>query len=94
MDKSSIGIDSQDSRSRRCPLLGHDVSFSYCRQPGQSTPCRKILDCWWQTFDIQEFLQTHFDESTISQVLAPPKPKMQSLLEMIAEAEQRSQKPE
>lgn len=48
--------------SRYCPKLGHPILFSYCMQvrmneAGEIRPCNKIMDCWWETFDIQKFLQ-------------------------------------
>jgi hypothetical protein len=43
---------------RRCPRLGGPVSFHYCRtcEPGQQL-CWKIIDCWWETFDVVRYLQ-------------------------------------
>ena len=48
--------------ARHCPKLGHPIVFSYCMRArmnaaGENRPCNKILDCWWETFDIQRFLQ-------------------------------------
>lgn len=47
---------------RHCPRLGHMIRFSYCMQAGMNEsgaaqPCHKIMDCWWETFDIQGFLE-------------------------------------
>ena len=75
-----------DHRTRRCPKLGHDINFSYCRSPGSELPCGKILDCWWETFDVEGFIREHFTDQQISQMLSPAKPKMQSLVELINRA--------
>ena len=54
-------ITEHDAKKRRCPMLGHEVAFSYCREPGSETPCRKIFDCWWETFDVSAFINDHYD---------------------------------
>jgi hypothetical protein len=85
-----MSIDAQDTRSRRCPMLGHEIRFSYCRQPGgATTPCRKIFDCWFERFDIREFMQANYPAEVIDAILQPKQPKVASLLEII----QRVQKP-
>ena len=42
-------------------MLGHDLTFAYCRAPAKQLPCRKILDCWFETFDVGE--KGRFDAS-------------------------------
>ena len=83
-------LEQHDSRTRRCPLLGHDVAFSYCRVPGQDTPCRKIFDCWWDSFDVGQFMESHYDAETLKRVLAPPKSKTASLVDLIERARKRA----
>jgi hypothetical protein len=82
-------ITDHDKRERRCPRLGHDVPFSYCRKPGDETPCSRIYDCWWEIFDIAAYLQEHYSDETIRKINEPPKLKTTSLLEMIQQAEKR-----
>jgi hypothetical protein len=79
-------IDSHDHRRRRCPMLGHGVTFSYCRAPGAETPCRKIFDCWWETFEVEAFIRSCYGEEKIAEITAPPKQKMLSLVELIEQA--------
>lgn len=83
-------LTDHDARTRRCPMLGHEVPFSYCRQPAQEVPCRKIHDCWWETFDIKAFIENHYSKDIQTAILAPPKPKVLSLLEIIEQASRRS----
>jgi hypothetical protein len=83
-------LTDHDALSASCPMLGHDVPFSYCRQPGQEIPCRKIFDCWWEKFDIQTFIAENYSEEIREEITAPPKPKMLSLLELIEEARKRN----
>ena len=44
---------------RRCPRLGGPVTFRYCLTGESSGPCFKVIDCWWETFDVVRFLQDH-----------------------------------
>ena len=52
----------------RCRRLGHEVIFGYCRQETGGKPCRLILDCWWEQFDVRSFLQAHLPEEDMAQV--------------------------
>ena len=74
----------------RCRRLGHEVTFGYCRQETRGKPCRLILDCWWEQFDVRAFLQAHLSEEDMAQVeraaAAPPPSKVLSLVEMIQQA--------
>ena len=76
-------ITGNDHRSRRCPMLGHNINFSYCRAPGSDIPCRKIFDCWWETFDVETFMRENFTEQQIQKIVAPPKDKALTLIELI-----------
>ena len=82
----SDGIEGYDHRRRRCPMLGHELSFAYCRAPGKDLPCRKILDCWFETFDVRAFVREHFTDEQIRQALAPPADKMNTLVDLIQRA--------
>jgi hypothetical protein len=81
-----------DSKIRRCPRLGHDITFAYCRVPGEQTPCFKILDCWWEIFDIKAFMEENYTKEVLQKISLPPKQKTTSLLEMIQEAQKRINK--
>ena len=70
-------------------MLGHEVAFSYCRAPGSEMPCRKIYDCWWETFDIDAFMKAHYDEAVLRRITAPPPSKAASLLDLIEQAKKR-----
>lgn len=77
----------------RCCRLGHEVTFGYCRQESGEKPCRLILDCWWERFDVRSFLRAHFSEEAMAQIerasASPPPSKLLSLVEMIQQAKDR-----
>ena len=70
-------------------MLGHHLGFSYCRTMNESLPCSKILDCWFETFAVQEFIEQNYTEEERQKIFAPPKPKITSLLEAIEKAKNR-----
>ncbi len=79
-----------DNEERRCPLLGHQICFEYCRSANHEAPCRKILDCWFERFPIVDFMNEHFSQEEIARIKEPPKNKVLSLLELIQQAKERS----
>lgn len=82
-----MNIEKFDDKKMYCRMLGHEIGFGYCRLGGSGQACRKVFDCWFETFDIGGFMREHFTEEDIKAILAPPKPKMASLIEMIQEAQ-------
>jgi hypothetical protein len=74
----------------RCRRLGHEVSFGYCRQETGGNPCRLILDCWWEQFDVHSFLRAHLSEDIMTQIeqarVSPPPSKIMNLVELIEQA--------
>jgi hypothetical protein len=91
-----MGIDEHDQRMRRCPRLGHDIKFEYCRQgsgvSGRDCPCRKILDCWFEMFAVEEFVRAHYGDKTIEDIAAPPEDKLSSIVALVQQAQERAQR--
>ncbi|MCP4688890.1 MAG: hypothetical protein GY859_12625 [Desulfobacterales bacterium] len=85
MDKS------KDHFERRCPRLGGDVSFKYCRTVGNDElPCWKTADCWWERFDVMTYLRENVAEDDLEALLEKrPKPKVLNILELIEQAKNR-----
>jgi len=77
---------------RRCPRLGNPVPFEYCEAGDDNQhPCFKILDCWWEYFDVAHYLKNRMPEDQFKQLMtAKPKPKVTSLLELIEQARKRN----
>ena len=81
-----------DALERRCPRLGGPISFGYCRTTGEDRlPCWKIFDCWWESFDVVEYLKKSLPEETFHRLVnTKPKPKVLSLVELIEQAKNRA----
>jgi hypothetical protein len=77
----------------RCRRLGQEVTFSYCRQETGGQPCRLVLDCWWERFDVRSFLQAHLSVEAMAQVeragTSSPPAKVLSLLDLVQQARER-----
>ncbi|MEJ2724755.1 MAG: hypothetical protein P8175_08940 [Deltaproteobacteria bacterium] len=71
----------------RCPRLGHQITFSYCRYENKGLPCFKILDCWFSHFLVDDFLRKELEPDEWKRAFeSVPKPKMLTLVELIEEA--------
>ena len=77
-----------DSFQIRCPRLGQQIHFSYCRQENMGLPCFKTLDCWYRYFLVVEYLQKELSADQWQQAFEkPPAPKILSLAELIEKAQ-------
>lgn len=80
-----------DDYEIRCPRLGHQITFSYCRSENSGLPCFKTLDCWYNHFSVEEFMRMELTPEQWEEVFGrPPKPKIISLVEMIEEAKRKT----
>ncbi len=82
---------SHDKHTRRCPRLGGPIDFKYCRSCGKNAGmCWKVIDCWWEYFDIQAYLEAHLPPEQIEALTqARPQPKIMSLVDLIEQAKSR-----
>lgn len=77
--------------SRRCPRLGSDVAFEYCLEHvADKGPCFKICDCWWERFDVVDYLTRTLGSDMVKKLQASkPPPKVASLVDLIKQAQAR-----
>ena len=87
-------MDTKDPLERRCPRLGGPVTFQYCKECGEDDlPCFKVLDCWWEAFDVVAYFKTRLTEDQMSRLIhAKPKPKVSSLIDLIQQAKKNNEK--
>jgi hypothetical protein len=80
-------IEAHDALIIRCPQLGGEVPFRYCRTVNEDLPCRKIIICWEFRMEILKFLSEHYSVDQIQRALAPPtKTRIETILELIEKA--------
>ena len=80
---NEITVEQFDECNIYCRMLGHDLTFKYCRQTGNGSFCRKIFDCWIDKIDIVQYAKTHFSPDDINKVFHSTVPKMNTLLNLI-----------
>ncbi len=79
-----------DNFQIRCPRLGHQIHFAYCRTENFGLPCFKTLDCWFHYFQVEEFLRRDLSPDEWRDAFGKPvKPKILSLSELIEQARKR-----
>ena len=83
-------LDQFDELLNYCRMLGHHIPFNYCRTLQNGLPCAKVLDCHFERIPIQQYLQDHFSEEQQALIFKPPQSKLNSLLDLIAQAKNRS----
>ena len=80
-------VEEYDALIIRCPQLGGEIPFQYCRTVNENLPCRKILICWEFRIEISKFLCDHYPADQIQCFLAPPsKSKLDTILELVEKA--------
>lgn len=91
MDMVKENIPPADDYLIRCPRLGHQVPFSYCRSENMGLPCFKILDCWFEHFPVEEYLRQELTQEEWERAFHRPViPKVRSLMELIEQAKKRT----
>ena len=86
--------ESEKQLIRRCPRLGGPVSFHYCRTCERDhQACWKIVDCWWEIFDVVQYLRDTLPAVQLERLLHPKPPsKLAGILLCADKARRRSPK--
>lgn len=81
-----------DDLERRCPRLGGPVRFAYCRTAGDGGVCPKILDCWWERFDVAARMRAELPPEDFRRLVErrPPPDKAATLVDLIRRARERT----
>ncbi|MBN1227591.1 MAG: hypothetical protein JXA79_11420 [Deltaproteobacteria bacterium] len=71
----------------RCPSLGGEVPFSYCRKQGKGDPCPRLPRCWMKLVDIETYIKDSFTPEEITAFfLQPPSGRMDKFISHLTEA--------
>ena len=84
-------MEQHDDKTMRCPRVGGEVTFRFCRFENNMLPCRFIVGCWQGQMDIETFLDEHYSEDELNRIFAPPKPKIESLVGLMEKAKKAKQ---
>ena len=85
-------MEQYDDKTIRCPRVGGEVNFRFCRFENNMLPCRFIAGCWQGQMDIEAVLQEHYTEEELDRIFAPPQPKMERLVELMEKVQKEQQK--
>ena len=79
-----------DHLKLRCPRLGGEVTFSYCRKEGGDLPCLRSITCWYPFFPVEQHLRESMAADVWDNfVCQAPKDKITTLIELIDAAKSR-----
>ena len=82
-----------DKIEARCPQLGGEVSFGYCRAVNDGLPCPKALVCFEHKFPVVTFFQKILTEEAFSRCFETPGPsRLERLFKAVAEADKATEK--
>ena len=85
----------KDDVQIRCPRLGHEIYFTYCRHENNGLPCFKTLDCWFNYFDVHAHLKENMSKEEFEKVfLNAARPKIHALFDLIQKAKDPEENPE
>ncbi len=78
----------------RCPRLGGEVTFGYCRQLSEGgLPCNRALICFELKFPVAEYFKRVLKEETFRRIfLDPEESRYDKILRTFAEATERVEK--
>jgi len=80
-------IEEYDELTIRCPQLGGEVPFRYCRTVHENLPCQRVMVCWEFRIKTSEFLSEHYSIDQIQCALTPPAmTRLDTILELIEKA--------
>ena len=88
VSRNELTQECHDDKVLYCRMLGHDLTFKYCRNTGTGLFCRKIFDCWHLKLEVGTYIKTFFSDEQTQAVLRPPAPKVHTLLGLIDKAKQ------
>jgi len=74
----------------RCPKLGDEINFAYCLREAGDLPCRRIIQCWFRSFDVTSFLKNHLNKDEWSRFAGGQSGnKVASLIEIIEKSKRQ-----
>ena len=78
----------KDNLEIRCPRLGSIIPFRYCLISGENDmPCFKIMDCWWEIFDVDAYLKENLPAQVYNTLTTTgPRSKVASIVEIAEQA--------
>jgi len=81
-------IEEHDGLIVRCPSLGGEVPFRYCRTLQGDLPGPRMTVCWEFRMEISRFLSEHYSADQIRRAWPlPTRTRLKTILDLIEAAE-------
>ena len=82
-----------DKIETRCPQLGGEVEFGYCRSMNSGLPCSRALVCFQLLFPVELFFRKALREETFAKLFEKPgEGRLERFLRTVSEAQERAEK--
>ncbi len=86
MKERSVDSPYED-KEIRCPKLGGQVTFSYCKIETGTRPCARAIACWTGYFDVESHFRENLTEEEFRECFEKPPPsRVATLLELVEQA--------
>jgi hypothetical protein len=86
-------VNRNDDLEIRCPQLGHELKFSYCRREAGDLPCHRIIKCWQPFFPVESYLREILSVTQWERFSERvPPDKMTTLIDLIEQAKKRTKR--
>jgi hypothetical protein len=63
-----MSYDAFDHLETRCPQMGHQIDFGYCRRVKEGLPCPKAIDCFYLKFPVERYFRLVLREETFAAI--------------------------
>ncbi len=71
----------------RCPKLGSEITFGYCRSVASGLPCERALDCFEGLLPAEQYFRRVLRDETFEQRFrGPPPDRYGALLDTVERA--------
>ena len=86
-----MSIGAFDHATVRCPQLGGEATFGYCRVLEDGLPCRRALVCFERSFPVETFFRAILIEETFRRCFeSAPADRVGRLLSEVEAAKKRT----
>ena len=85
-----MSYEAFDHLELRCPQLGGEVTFGYCRKLQEGLPCNRALVCWELKFPVIDYFRLVLKDETFERIFATPsKSRVEKFLDTVDQAKKR-----
>lgn len=87
---TAMSYEAFDHIQVRCPRMGHQIDFGYCRAMSDGLPCPQAINCFYYTFPVEAYFRRVLKEETFARIFLSEKPgRYESFLQTVSEAKER-----